>query len=95
MITHVVLFKMKEPAEEHATAVAVRLRAMEGKAKGLAAITVGEDVNRGPRAYDLCLITKHEDRDALVAYQVDPTHRAVKAYIDEVAEGSVVVDYEG
>lgn len=93
MITHVVLFKMKEPVAGNVDAVASRLRAMEGEVAGLEAITVGEDVNRGPRAYDLCLITQHADAAALATYQGDAKHGAVKAFIGEVAEATVVVDF--
>jgi hypothetical protein len=94
MLTHVVLFKMREPRMEHAQAVASRLRAMEGAVAGLASIEVGLDVNRGPRAYDVCLITRHADADALATYQADPVHGDVKAFIGERAEVSVVVDFE-
>jgi len=91
MITHVVLFKFAEPDQREG--VAERLRAMEGKVAGLASITVGLDRNRGPRAYDLCLITTHADEEALAAYQADPLHGEVKAFIGEVSTGAAVVDF--
>jgi len=93
MITHVVLFQMNEPVAENAAAVAERLRGMEGKVAGLASIEVGVDVNRGPRAWDLCLITRHEDADALDAYQADAHHGEVKAFIAERSRGAAVVDF--
>lgn len=94
MLTHVVLFRMNEPVADNVDAVAARLRAMEGAVAGLASITVGVDVNRGPRAYDVCLITTHADADALSAYQADPTHGEVKAFIGEVSSAAAVVDFE-
>lgn len=94
MITHVVLFQMNEPAQQNAEAVAARLRAMEGKVEGLDAIEVGLDVNRGPRAYDVCLITRHASAEALATYQADPVHGEVKAFIGEVSSGAAVVDFE-
>ncbi|MFK7986058.1 MAG: Dabb family protein [Sandaracinaceae bacterium] len=93
MLTHVVLFQMNEPVAENAEAVAARLRAMEGVVAGLASITVGVDVNRGPRAYDVCLITTHADETALSAYQADAAHGEVKAFIGEVSRGVAVVDF--
>lgn len=93
MITHVVLFKMKEPVAENAEAVAARLRAMDGKVAGLDFLEVGVDVNRGPRAWDVCLITRHASVEALAEYQADPDHGEVKAYIGEVSEGAAVVDF--
>jgi len=91
MVTHVVLFKFAEA--EQAETAAAKLRAMEGEVAGLDTITVGRDENRGPRAYDLCLITTHTDAEALAAYQADPLHGEVKAYIGEVSTGAAVVDF--
>ncbi|MEM9696616.1 MAG: Dabb family protein, partial [Myxococcota bacterium] len=61
---------------------------------GLASLTVGLDINRGPRAYDVCLITTHEDGDALARYQADAGHEEVKAYIGRVSERAALVDFE-
>ena len=94
MITHVVLFQFHEPTRENAEAVAARLRAMEGVVAGLDSIEVGLDLNRGPRAYDLCLITRHADAAALAAYQADATHGEVKAFIGERSRSAAVVDFE-
>jgi hypothetical protein len=93
MITHVVLFKMKEPARDNAEAVADELRSMEGKVDGLARIEVGLDENRGPRAWDLCLITRHPTDEALAKYQADALHGEVKGFIAERIEESAVVDF--
>jgi hypothetical protein len=93
MVTHVVLFQLNEPVSENAAAVAERLRAMHGVVAGLDAIEVGIDENRGPRAYDLCLITRHADVEALAAYQADEAHGRVKAFIAERSRGAAVVDF--
>jgi hypothetical protein len=94
MITTVALFDLREPKRENAEAVAQKLRAMRGVVAGLDALEVGVDVNRGPRAADVCLITRHADRAALEAYRADPTHAEVKAFIAERAgEGATVVDF--
>jgi len=94
MVSHVVLFKMKEPVRENAEAVAERLRAMDGVVAGLDSIEVGVDENRGPRAFDLCLITRHADSGALATYQADEKHGEVKAFIGERTDGAAVVDFE-
>ena len=94
MITHVVLFELAEPKAENAQAVAARLRAMAGRVAGLDTITAGVDQNRGPRAYDVCLITTHADAEALSAYQADAVHGEVKAFIGERSTGAAVVDFE-
>ena len=67
---------------------------MEGVVAGLDTIEVGLDINRGARASDLCLITRHRDEDALAAYQADPTHGEVKVFIGERSTGASVVDFQ-
>ena len=94
MITHVVLFKLTEPVADNTQAVAERLRSMEGQVAGLSSLTVGVDINRGPRASDVCLITTHADADALATYQADAFHGEVKAFIGERSAGAAVVDFE-
>jgi hypothetical protein len=94
MITHVVLFQMKEPKPQNVAEVAAALRAMDGRVAGLGTITVGIDINRGPRASDLCLITTHEDAEALAAYQADAIHGEVKRMIGERTTDATVVDFD-
>ena len=93
MITHVVLFKVREPVAENAEAVAARLRGMEGRVAGLDAIEVGVDVNRSERAWDVALITRHASKEALAEYQADTLHGEVKAFIGERSAGAAVVDF--
>lgn len=93
MITHVVLFKVQEPVQENAEAIAARLRAMEGKVAGLDGIEVGVDFNRSERAWDVALITRHASKEALATYQADATHKEVKAFIGEKSAGAAVVDF--
>ena len=94
MITHVVLFKLNEPVSDNATEVSRRLLAMDGKVESLQSIRVGRDVGCDARAYDLCLMTTHADTEALAAYQADPIHMEVKAFIGTVAQSVALVDFE-
>lgn len=94
MITHVVLFQTKEPKSANNGAIVEALRGMEGRVNGLRSITVGVDINGGPRASDICLITTHEDAAALANYQADALHGEVKQLIGERTSGVSVVDFE-
>ncbi len=54
----------------------------------------GNDINRGARASELCLITTHQDADALATYQADAIHGEVKRLIGERTTSVTVVDFE-
>lgn len=92
MITHVVLFKFKDPANIEKAREA--LQALNGKVPQLRHLEVGADVIRSQRSYDLALIAKFDSLDDLQAYQVHPEHQEVVKFILEVKESVIAVDYE-
>ncbi|SDX38957.1 Dabb family protein [Paenibacillus sp. CF384] len=94
MITHIVLFKLKDGSPESVARTVQVLKNMEGKIDELLSIEVGTDVLHSERSYDIALITKFESMDTLAAYQVHPIHKEVIAHITEVREASVSVDFE-
>ncbi|MGO4107158.1 Dabb family protein [Paenibacillus sp. YAF4_2] len=93
MITHIVLFKLKDNSKESVERSAQVLRNMEGKIDELKSIEVGLDVIHSARSYDIALITKFESLEALEAYQVHPVHKVVIEHMNEVREASVAVDF--
>ncbi|MBI1823740.1 MAG: Dabb family protein [Nitrospirae bacterium] len=93
MITHVVLFKLKDPSPENLQKSKEVLLNMEGKIPQLREIVVGVDLLRSPRSYDLALITKFSSMEDLNAYQEHPFHQKVIAYISLVRESSYSVDF--
>jgi heme-degrading monooxygenase HmoA len=95
MLTHVVLFKLKDRSRESAERVREVLLGMRGRIPQLREIEVGIDVLRSDRSYDVALITRFDDLAAMEAYQDDPAHREVIAFMREVRESSVTVDFEG
>ena len=93
-LTHIVLFKLQEPTPAVTSEVMRRLYAMEGKIPELRSIEVGVDVVRSGRSYDVALTTRFDNLAAMQAYQVNPLHLEVLAYLRTVLEATVVVDYE-
>lgn len=93
MFTHVVLFKLKDGDRANAEAVRARLMSMQGQVAPLRQIEVGINVIPSERAYDLALITRFDSRADYDAYQVDPFHQDVLAYMKTVLAGSVAVDF--
>ena len=93
-LTHVVLFKLKEPTPATVAECLHRLRGLEGKIPELRAIEVGADILHSGRSYDFALITHFDSLADLERYQAHPEHVAVLEYLRTVMAGSVAVDYE-
>ncbi len=94
MITHVVLFKLKDRSEAAIQQTRDVLLAMKGRIPELLDIRVGADELRSERSYDVALITQHESWEALDAYQVHPVHAEVGVHMKAVVERAASVDYE-
>jgi hypothetical protein len=94
MLTHVVLFKLKERTAENISEVVSRLARLAESVPMVRDLEVGADVIRSARSYDVALIVKFDDRAAMEAYQVHPEHVPVLAFVREVCESVVAVDFE-
>ncbi|WP_183599684.1 Dabb family protein [Paenibacillus phyllosphaerae] len=94
MITHIVMFKLKDRSPASIARSVEVLKNLEGKIEELKSIEVGTDVLHSERSYDIALVTKFESLEALGAYQVHPEHQKVIAHMNEVREAAVSVDYE-
>jgi heme-degrading monooxygenase HmoA len=94
MITHIVLFKMKDRSPESIERTAQVLRNMEGKIDVLRHLEVGTDVLHSDRSYDIALYTKFDSMEDLQAYQVHPEHKKVIEHMTIYRDASVSLDYE-
>jgi len=94
MITHVVLFKMKQRTEESISQTKQILADLEGKIPQLLSIEVGTDVMHSSRSYDVALITRFHTLEDLAIYNAHPVHQKVSDYLKTHCEVSVSVDYE-
>jgi len=94
MITHVVLFKLKDSSQNNIEKARDVLLGMRGKIQLLRHLEVGMDVLHSERSFDIALITRFDSMEDLKAYQVNPIHLEVAKYINSVKEVSIVVDYE-
>ena len=72
MITHVVLFKLKDRSVQSIEKAMDVLIGLKGKIPVLRYLEVGIDVLHSERSYDIALITKFDSMDDLQAYQVHP-----------------------
>jgi hypothetical protein len=92
MVTHIVVFRFQDPAI--ASEARDRLLSMAGKIPGMLGIEAGVDFTRSERSYHLGLITRHQTREALLAYQTHPVHVEVATFIKARAAGSASVDFD-
>ncbi len=99
MITHIVMWQLKEQAEGNDKATnLVRAQAL---LLGCAALTPGirkfEVASAQPGlecTYDLLLNTQFDDAAALAAYQQHPQHMAIKPFMKAVVQARQCMDYE-
>lgn len=92
MITHIVLFKIKDRINIEKTRDV--LIGMKGKIPQLRHLEAGIDVLYSERSYDVALVTRFDSLTDLRAYQAHPVHVEVAKYITSVRESAVAVDYE-
>ena len=96
MIKHVVVWKIRDPAQKVAHAVAVKraLEALRGHIPGMLKIEVGVDIGYDPQADDVVLYSEFVDRAALDAYQGHPLHLDAKAIVSVLVTGRRAVDWQ-
>ncbi len=98
MVTHVVMWKVKEDGfsgkDEAAQALKAKLETMYGAVPHFVSLEVGLNRAEGDAACDVVLITRHTDMAQLERYRVDPVHTDVAAWIGAHTSARSVVDFE-
>ncbi len=94
MITHIVLFKLKDRSPRSIEKARDILLGLKGKISQLRHLEAGTDVLHSERSYDIALVTKFNSLEELEAYQKHPVHVEVAKYMTSVRESAVAVDYE-
>ncbi len=98
MVTHIVMWKLKEQAErgskeQNAAIMKQRLEALVGKIPGLLALRVEQNVM--PGGFDLCLVGQYQDLEALKLYRDHPLHKEVQQFVHQVITDRASCDFEG
>lgn len=94
MVTHVVMYKLKDDCKGKADELIGKFLSMKGKIEGLCDIRSGKDFKKEGRSYDVALICTLESKDALEKYAIHEVHLPVLAYAKTVVERSHSVDFE-
>lgn len=99
MISHVVLFKLKEfstldKKKEVVNQLETKLLALKEFIPQLKSIEVGKHYLIDSPSFDLCLITHFDSIADLDVYRVHPEHLKVFDFIKEITTERAAVDYE-
>ncbi len=94
MITHIVLFKLKDRSPGNIEKARDVLSGMKGKIIQMRYLEVGVDILHSERSYDIALITKFDTLKDLEAYQNHPVHAEVAKYMTSARESSIAIDFE-
>ncbi len=95
MLYHIVFWNFKDQYKVDYLEAIDLLETMRGKIPFLLDLQAGTDVVHSARSWDLALIVKLEDQDALKAYDSHPAHLPVKEWIAQRVEKAASVDFEG
>lgn len=96
MVEHMVLVKLKPGVSEAQIDEAIgSLRGLKNAVPNILELSVGRNITpeRG-QGYNLGLLVRFPNRDALAAYGPHPKHLPVAARLKELAESMVVVDLD-
>ena len=93
MLTHVVMFKLRDRSAGHVAHCKELLDGLPPLIPEIKRFDVGVNVIESPRSYDLVLVSEFDDEAALQRYQLHATHAEVQAYLRDQADAVAVVDY--
>ncbi len=98
MIKHIVMFKLKEWAEDRDKAANImelkaKLEALKIQIGEIKFFEVGINFLDASVAYDLVLVSEFDSKEALYSYQRHPDHVLVADFVGKSCESRIVVDY--
>lgn len=99
MIKHVVMWKLKEFAEDadrarNAKRIKIELEALKNTIPQIFHLEVGINILESDAAFDVVLFSVFKNEKDLEVYQNHPNHRAVAEFVGKVNESRIVVDYK-
>lgn len=94
MLTHIVLFKLKDRSPENIASTRERMAAISGQIPQLRSMQVGTNVVESQFAYDIALVETFDSLEGLKAYQAHPVHTALMHDVMARFEAFTSVDYE-
>lgn len=97
MVTHIVLFKLKEMApadrQEVCLELKMKLEALKDKIDSVVTLEVGINAYYEDKNYDLALVSTFRSLEGLEAYKVHPEHVTVAERVGQVAIARAAADF--
>ena len=94
MVRHIVLWRLKSPADADFGLIRAALEAQLGRIPGLLNVEIGRSFNAGKRAADFALVCDFASREVLAAYHRHPAHVETRAVVDPLVAEHWIADYE-
>ncbi len=95
MIKHIVMWKFKDDVvESDKLKMKSQLDALKGLVPTLVDISVGMDISRKDRSWDMVLYSEFESMAGLEEYAVHPEHLKVVEFVKTIVSVGAAVDYE-
>ncbi len=94
MLTHIVLFKLKERTAENRMATRDRIAQIEGRIPQLRSLQVGINELETPFSYDLVMVAILDSLDDLHSFQTHPVHQELLRDVMPRYEEFHSVDFE-
>lgn len=94
MITHIVLFRLKDRGRENIERAGDMLLTLKEAVPVVCSLEVGIDALRTERSYDIALTVRFDSWADLDVYQKHPAHVLVAGHIRDIRDAIAVVDYE-
>ncbi len=95
MIKHVVMWKFKSGvAESEKLEMKRQLESLMGAVPTLTAISVGLDISRKDRSWDIVLYSEFKSMEDLKAYALHPKHLKVVEFVKTVVSEAAAVDMD-
>ena len=93
------MWKLEDEADgmsksENITRIESALNSLPSVIEEISSLELGVNFNPTEAAYDLVLITTHNDQDALDAYNNHPSHQDAAKLIGKLVADRKVVDFE-
>jgi hypothetical protein len=96
VVEHLVLIKYKaDTTMQQKYQLLDGLRSLKGKIDGIVELTVGENFSERAQGFQIGVLVRFRDRDALEAYGPHPAHQeVVQRDLLPIREDIIVVDFE-
>ena len=90
MLRHVAMFRFKEDStDEQKRAARDALANLRNVVPTVRALTVGLDIRRNPRNWDMVLVVDFDDKAGLEAYFANPTMNAASDLVASVTQKEI------